>query len=162
MKALRRLFYTLVAVACLQIAYYYPQMPAVVASHFDGLGAPNGWSGRAGFFGLYAAILLMLVGIFIYLPAWSEKRANFGLKLPHREHWLAPQQIEQTRAFFRRQMLIIGLAHLLLAIFSMQLVILANFKQAPRLDQSIAWALGIYFLFLVTWLIHFFRHFQRR
>jgi len=42
MNALRRLFYGLIALAAVQTLYYYPQMPEVVASHFDGRGAPNG------------------------------------------------------------------------------------------------------------------------
>ena len=54
-------FYPLTGVAVLQVVYYYPQLPAVVASHFDGHGAANGWSGKEFFFGLYLVILLLLV-----------------------------------------------------------------------------------------------------
>lgn len=161
MSVLKLIFFGLIGLAMLQIAFYYPRMPDVVASHFDGLGTPNGWSGRLGFFGLYAAILLLLTGVFIYLPGWSEKRTSFGMRIPNREFWLEPEQIESTRLFFRRQMLIIGVAHLGLAIFTMQLAIVANFDQTPRLHHSIAWALGIYFLFLSGWLIHFFLHFRK-
>ena len=46
MNALRRLFYGLIALAAVQVIYYYPQIPQVVASHFDGRGARNGWSSR--------------------------------------------------------------------------------------------------------------------
>lgn len=158
---LRRTFLTLVALAVVQIIYYYPQMPEVVASHFDGLGAPNDWSSKNGFFALYAAILLMLVGIFIFVPGWSEKRAKFGMKLPHRDYWLAPERLEQTRAFFRRQMMIMGVVHLCLAMYAIQLAILANFDQQPRLHPSIGWALVFYFVFLIAWLIHFYLHFRK-
>lgn len=161
MNYLKRIFFALVALAILQIVYYYPQMPDVVASHFDGLGTPNDWSGRNGFFGIYLAMLMLLVLVFIYVPGWSEKRAKFGMKIPNREYWLDPERLEQTREFFRRQMLVMGVVHLGLAIFTVQLVIQANFDQAPRLDQSIAWALGIYFLILIGWLIHFFLHFRK-
>jgi hypothetical protein len=136
-------------------------MPEVVASHFDGLGAPNDWSSKNGFFGLYAAILLMLVGIFIFVPGWSEKRASFGMKIPNREHWLAPEQIETTKLFFRRQMMIMGVVHLCLAIYAIQLAILANFDQQPRLHPSIGWALALYFVFLIGWLVHFYMHFRK-
>jgi len=97
---LRRIFYILVAVAVIQVIYYYPKMPEVMASHFDCLGAPNDWSGRGFFFGLYLAIVLMLVIVFEYVPQWSEKRSKFGMKIPHPEYWLAPERIDQTRAFF--------------------------------------------------------------
>lgn len=158
---LKRIFFALIALAIVQIAIYYPQMPDVVASHFDGLGEPNDWSGRNGFFGLYIAILTLLVLVFIYAPGWSVKRARFGMKIPNREYWLAPEQLDQTREFFRRQMLVMGVVHLSLAIFAVQLVIQANFDQAPRLHHSIAWALGLYFVILLGWLIHFFLHFRK-
>ena len=82
------------------------------------------------------------------------------MKIPNRDYWLAPQRIEQTRAFFRRQMMLMGIVHLLLAIFTIQLVILANFEPEPRLHPSIFWALLAYFVFLAAWLIHFYRYFR--
>ncbi len=156
-----RIFFALVALAIIQVAYYYPQMPDTLASHFDGLGAPNAWASREGFFVLYAVILLMLVVVFVFVPGWSEKRASFGMKIPHRDHWLAAKRIEATRQFFRRQMILMGIVHLSLAIYVMQLAILANFEQQPRLHGSIYWALGLYFVFLIAWLIHFFLHFRK-
>ena len=161
MAWLKYIFFALIALATTQIAYYYPLMPAVLASHFNGLGAANGWSSRNGFFSLYSAMLALLVFVFIYLPGWSEKRASFGMKIPNREYWLAPERLDQTRKFFRRQMLIMGVLHLSLAIFTVQLVIVANFDQVPLLHQSIAWALGFYFVILIGWLIHFFLYFRK-
>lgn len=161
MTWLKRFFFALITLAATQIAYYYPLMPEVVASHFNGLGAANGWSSRNGFFSLYSVMLALLVFVFIYIPRWSEKRASFGMKIPNREYWLAPERLEQTRKFFRRQMLIMGVIHLSLAIFSVQLVIMANFDQVPLLHQSIAWALSLYFVILIGWLIHFFLYFRK-
>lgn len=159
MAWLNRIFYALVAIAVIQSIYYYPRMPETVASHFDGLGAANDWSGRNGFFGLYLIMVLMLVAVFKWVPRWSERRAQFGMKIPNPEYWLAPDRIEQTRLFFRRQMTLMGIAHLLLAIYTVQLVINANFDQAPRLHSGIL-ALALYFLLMIGWLIHFYRHFR--
>lgn len=158
---LRRTFLALVALAIVQIIYYYPQMPEVVASHFDGLGIPNDWSSKNGFFGLYAAILAMLVGIFVFVPGWSENNRRFGMKIPHRDYWLAPERLTQTRAFFRRQMMIMGVVHVSLAIYAIQLAILANFAGQPRLHPSIGWALTLYFAILIVWLVHFYLHFRK-
>ena len=157
----KRIFFALIALAIIQIAYYYPQMPDVVASHFDGLGAANDWSGKNGFFELYAAMLALLILVFIYAPKWSEKRARFGMKIPNREYWLAAERLEQTKQFFRRQMLVMGVVHISLAIFTVQLAIQANLQQAPRLHHSIAWALGLYFVILIAWLIYFFLRFRK-
>lgn len=156
----RRIFYALVALALIQVIYYYPQMPEVVASHFDGLGAPNDWASKQGFFGLYLAIILMLVAVFELVPRWSGNSGRFGRKIPNRDYWLAPERVEQTKAFFRRQMFIMGIVHLLLAIYTIQLALLANLDQQPRLHSSIGWALALYFIFLGAWLIHFHLHFR--
>lgn len=156
-----RIFFILVAIAILQTAYYYPQMPAVVASHWNGLGEPNAWSGRNGFFGLYLGIVIMLVGIFLFMPNWSLRHKRMGMKIPNPEYWLAPERIDQTRKFFKRQMIIMGVVHLTLAICVMQLAIQANFTPSSSLHGSIFWVLGAYFIFLLGWLIHFFMHFGK-
>lgn len=161
MSWLRRIFYILVASAVIQVIYYYPKMPAVMASHFDGLGAPNDWSSRGFFFGIYLGIVLLLVIVFEFVPQWSEKRSSFGMKIPRPDYWLAPERIEQTRAFFRSQMYLMGIAHILLSVYTVQLAILANFDAQPRLHSSIFWALLIYFVFLSGWLLHFFLHFRK-
>jgi len=161
MSWLRRIFYLLVASAVIQTIYYYPKMPEVMASHFDGLGAPNDWSSRGFFFGIYLGIVLLVVIVFEFVPQWSEKRSRFGIKIPHHDYWLAPGKIEQTRAFFRSQMYLMGIAHMLLTICAIQLAILANFDVQPRLNSGIFWLLVVYFVFLSGWSLHFFLHFRK-
>ncbi len=161
MNWLRGIFIALTALAIAQILFYYPQIPDVVASHFDGSGTPNDWAGKTGFFVLYGIILVLLVIIFLYVPIWSEKHRKFGMNLPNRDYWLAPGQRAQTLSFFKRQMMIMGIVHLALALFTIQLVIDANFDSSPVLDGSIFMVLLIYFVFLVAWLIHFFLRFRK-
>ena len=83
------------------------------------------------------------------------------MKIPNREYWLAPERKAETWAFFRRQMMLMGNLHLLLAIFAIQLAILANFAPQPRMHPSIGWALAIYFIAFTAWLIYFFWHFKK-
>ena len=59
-------------------------------------------------------------------------------------------------------MYLMGIAHLLLTIYAVQLAILANLAAEPRLHSSVRWALTIYFAVLCGWLLHFFLHFLRR
>jgi len=161
MNIYRYLFYALVAVALLQSIFYYPQLPPVVASHFDGAGAANGWSSRNVFFAIYLTMVVMLIGIFIYLPRWSGRRGKLRMNIPNQDYWLAPQRQQQTMEFFQRQMMILGIAHLLLAIYTVQLAILANLQQESGLHSSMWWALGSYFVFLTLWLINLFLHFRK-
>jgi hypothetical protein len=83
------------------------------------------------------------------------------LNIPNRDYWLAPQRREQTMEFLRRQMMALGIVHLLLAVFTVQLAILANLQQESRLHGSMWWALGSYFLFVSLWLIHLVLHFRK-
>ena len=160
MRWLRRTFYALVAVALLQTVIYYPQMPAVMASHWDGLGAADAWSSRTGFFAVYLAIVAMVVLVFEFAPRYGVS-GDRRMKIPHADYWLAPERIEQTRAFFRAQMMLMGVVHLALATFVAQLAIQANFADEPRLHASVFWALAIYFVFVIAWLLYFFLHFRR-
>ncbi|MDJ0777353.1 MAG: DUF1648 domain-containing protein [Gammaproteobacteria bacterium] len=155
----RRTFYTLAALALLQTWVYYPQMPPVMASHWDGLGAADAWSGRTAFFAGYLAIVAMVILVFEFVPRFGLRGKR--MKIPHAEYWLAPERIAHTRTFFRRQMVLMGIVHLALAVFVMQLAILANFATEPRLHGSIFWALAIYLLLVIAWLLHFYLYFRR-
>jgi uncharacterized membrane protein len=67
-----------VAVAAAFSVWAYPQLPAVVATHFDLRGTPNGWSSR-----LVAAVLVPALGIvvalvFTALPHIDPRRANYA------------------------------------------------------------------------------------
>ncbi len=160
MRWSRRIFYSLVALALLQTGVYYPQMPAVMASHWDGLGVPDAWSSRGGFFAVYLVIVGLVVLVFDLSSRYGV-RGDRRMKIPHADYWLAPERITQTKAFFCRQMLLLGIAHLALAIYVMQLAILANFSAEPRLHPSIFWARTLYFLLVIGWLAYFFLHFRR-
>lgn len=161
MTGYRYLFYGLIALAAVQVVYYYPQLPDLVASHFDGRGNANGWSSREGFFGLYIVMIVLLAGIFLLLPKRPLARRRFGLRIPHRDYWLAPSRREQTHAFLRKQMLIMGVAHLLLVIVTIELAIRANLGQEIRMHGSIYWVLGLYFVFVGGWLLRIFAHFRK-
>jgi len=157
----RYLFTGLIVLALAQVFYYYPQLPQVVASHFDGAGVANGWSSRDVFIGIYLAMIALLILVFVVVPRWAVRRGSFALKIPHRDYWLAPQRIAQTRAFFFRYMMAMGVLHLLLTIFVMQLAILANLRQDASLDAGMYWALGLYFAVISAALLYFFMHFRK-
>lgn len=77
---MRKLFPGLlvVAVAAGFSLWAYPQLPPVVATHFDLQGDPNGWSSR-----LLAAVLVPALGIvvavvFTALPHIDPRRANYA------------------------------------------------------------------------------------
>ena len=161
MKVLQTIFTVLICAVIVQIIYYYPRVPDIIASHFDSLGAPNGWSSKAVFFGIYIAVVLLTVLIFVVLPRFSITSRVNGLKIPNREYWLEPDRRGETIQFYRTHFLSFGIANVLLALVVIQLVIQANFKEEPRLDFLIVRVLGLFFVFVIYWLFRFFFRFKR-
>ena len=162
MKKLQFIFSALICVAIVQSIYYFPHLPEVMASHFDGLGDPNGWSSKAVFFGIYAGVLVLTIIIFAVIPNKFLHRSKTWLNLPDKEYWLAPERKHQTVAFIRSHLMYFGVVNVLLAIYVVQLVILANFNEQPRLSHTVVWALMIYFAYVAIWLIRFFIRFRRK
>ena len=64
----RNVFFVVVLVALARCSYFYPLLPARVASHFDISGVPNGWMTKPLFFELYAAGVALGI-VVVFLPA---------------------------------------------------------------------------------------------
>ncbi len=79
------------------------QLPAVVASHFDAAGVPNGWSSRGFYAVLLAAIgVLLPLGIVGLVNAITERGPHL-LNIPARDYWRRPEHgpeaIRRVRAY---------------------------------------------------------------
>lgn len=155
----RYLIWLLVLLALAQIIWYYPRLAETMASHFDGAGRPNGWSGKGFFFGLYLVIVAFLASLFLGLGRLIGRRPE--IRLPHREYWLAPERREHTIAFLNRSLLWMGAVSLALAVVVTQLAILANFEHPPRMSAQIYWVLLAYFIYLAAWLVRLFARFRK-
>lgn len=154
------LIWTLVLFALAQTLFYLPQLPDIMATHFDGAGRPNGWASKTAFFALYLAFVAML--LLIFLGGGRLFMLRRDMRIPNREYWLAPERKEETIAFFRRRMLWMGVASIALAVIVTQLVIEANFLDPPRMSANIYWVLLGYFLYVALWLASLFLRFRRR
>jgi uncharacterized membrane protein len=148
----------LVLVALAQSLWFFPQLPDIVASHFDGAGRPNGWSGKGFFFAFYLLIVCAVASIF--LIAGSSVRPRSRLRIPNLEYWLAPERSEETISFLRRNLLSAGAASLALAVVVMQFAIQANFEDPPRISAAVYWALLAYFLYVGVWLVRLYLRFR--
>jgi len=156
----RLVLLALVLLAAIQIFHYYPRLPDVVASHFDGAGAPNGWSTRTLFFAIEAGAVA-LAGLLALGAPWLLRVAPRWVNLPHKAHWLGPGRRAATQAYFDAAFAWFGCALVALLIGVMQLAIRANLGGPPRLNASVMWALLAGFAgFMVVWLVAFLRRFR--
>jgi uncharacterized membrane protein len=156
-----RVFLFLVVICILQMLYYAPLIPEHMASHFDGAGAPNGWSSKMVFFGLYLGILGLLFLSFRVLPRLISRFPESMINLPNKEYWLAAERKDETFLRIRERLLFMGNGVVIFLIATFQLVFLANLTKDRRMNAEVLVALLVLFLlFTFFWTIRFIRLFR--
>jgi hypothetical protein len=157
-----RLFAFLVGCAAVFVWVTSAQLPLLVASHFDGAGAANGFMPRGGYRGLMLTLLVGLPSLLTALTWWSLGASSARINLPNKDYWLAPERRTATIAYLRTCLLWFGVLLLAFLCYVHWLVVLANGQQPPRLDN--AWFIGglvSFFAALLVWLKMFFGRFRR-
>jgi hypothetical protein len=145
----------------LQSLAYYPQLPPVVASHFDAAGTPNGWQSKAMFFGIYWGVSLLMTLAFYALPVLLRRLPVAVINLPHRDYWLAPERRQESLASLAVYMHWFGNAMIGLLLVTFELAIEANLRR-QNLPPDAMWALLAGFLiFTGAWLVRLYRRFAR-
>lgn len=127
-------------------------LPPVVASHFDGAGAANGFMTREFYTWFMLAFVVGMPLLLVYLPAFALASPHARINLPNREYWLAPQRRQATVAFLCQHLARFGTLLLLLLCYLHWLVIQANAQVPPQLSST--WLVGGLVGFLisgVTW-----------
>ena len=159
MSTPKAVFVGLIVVAVAQTVFYYPQLPATVASHFDGAGHPNGWSSKAVFFGVMFGMMAMMGLVFLGIPKAISHAPDSIISLPYRDYWLAKDRRDETMGFITRQLSWFGVATLLLIVATIQFTIDANLRHHPELPTKFMWAFWTYMGFSTVWTVHFVGHF---
>lgn len=158
-----RLFAFLVGCAAVFVWVTSGQLPLLVASHFDGAGEANGFMPQRAYLALMLTLLVGLPSLLMALTWWSLGASRARINLPNRDYWLAPERRAATVAYLRTCLLWFGVLLLVFLCYVHWLVVLANGRQPPRLDN--AWFVGGLVSFLaamLVWLKAFFGHFRRR
>lgn len=156
------LFLLMVLFAILQCARVYPQLPDVMASHFNAHGTPNDWQPKPAFFILIGVVILVsAIPAFLVprrLPSMSPDKMN----LPNKSYWLAPERREETWRFFRVQMAWWGCALLFILLYAMFQAINANLPSVGHFNSAgMLYVLVAFLLFSVAWVVHLIRHFSK-
>lgn len=154
MKISGILFIALLLLMALQCFYYYPQMPATMASHFDGAGQPNGWSSRQLFMVFYFGAVALMVAIFWLMPLALPKIPLRWLNYPNKSYWFAPERREATYTFMKSQFLWFGNLNLALILLVMQMAFAANLDAQPRLAGTIIPVMVVYMLASLAWAVN--------
>ena len=152
----------LLILAAGQTIYYYGQLPATMASHFDGAGQANDWQSKMAFFGIYWLVVALNVGMFVLLGVFLPRIPAQYINLPHKDYWLAPERREASFLDLARQMEWFAVGSLVLLLVIIQMVITTNLNNSAVLPSVPTWiTLGAYFVFIAVWMLVVLRRFKK-
>src|SRR5467141_445300 len=115
---LPKLVFAVLAVgAAIYFSTYYAQLPDVVASHFNGREVPNGWQTKPAFFGLFAAVSVLIAFIGFGIPRIIASVPPQLINLPNKQYWLAAEHLAETMAFLKAYFALFGCAAFLIGGF---------------------------------------------
>ena len=120
----RLIFVLLVLLAAVYFSYYYPQLPEVVASHFNGQGAANGWQTKPAFFTVLISVSVLAAVVGFGVPSIIAALPPELINLPNKNYWLAPERATETMSYLKTHFAWLGCA--------LYLVILVTFDYAVQ------------------------------
>jgi uncharacterized membrane protein len=139
--------FILLAVLCLlslgQAVWYYPQLPGLVASHFNAAGQADGWMPRAHFLKIEILLSLGVTAGFAVLALVVAGVPDALVNLPHRSYWLTPARREETRRCLSGMVLSSGCGALAFLLFLHQRVLHANLDGTHQLTPSFGVVLAV-------------------
>ena len=157
-----KLFIFLVFLSVLHMAYYYPQLPESLASHFDVSGKADNWSGKDVFFLVYAGIVALMALLFLGTRFLMPKLPGTLVSLPNKEYWLAPERKEETYSYLSTQLTWFGCASLAFLIGCMHLCIEANVTGVNNIAPGIWLLTAAYLIFTLFWIVRFVSRFMKK
>lgn len=167
MKSCRLLTLTVLAFLWAAFASYVwftaEQLPERVATHFGTSGAADAWMLREGYVRFTLVMGFALPAFILGVFALIRRSAGWGLNIPHKDYWLAPERREQTFAFIQRQGAF--LAGLLIIFFAAlhHSILAANMRTPAALSVADAgWLGGGFLAGMIVWTAVFLARFFRK
>jgi uncharacterized membrane protein len=156
------LFVLLTVYAAVHFSSYYPQLPDVVASHFNARGIANGWQTKSAFFGMFVGVSVLAAVVGFAIPRMISVMPVELVNLPNKHYWLAPEHLAKTMEFMKIYFAWFGCALFLIILLTFDYAIQSNLHPQNRPDPSRMWyILAGFLLFTVVWIARMFSRFGR-
>lgn len=156
------IFVLLVLYAAVHFSYYYPQLPGVVASHFNGRGVANGWQSKSAFFGVFVGVSVLAVLIGFAIPRMIAAFPVQMINLPNKRYWLAPEHRAETLEFMNGYFAWFACGIYLVMILTFDYAVQQNLHPENPPDPARMWyALAGFLLFTTVWTIRMLAKFLR-
>jgi len=159
--SLPKLAFLLLAVyAAVHFSADYQQLPEVVASHFNGRGAANGWQTKSAFYTVLVGVSVLAAVVGFGIPAIIAALPPQYINLPNKRYWLAPERAAETRGFLTSHFAWFGCALFLLVIVTFDYAIQCNLQPGnPPSPTRLFLALGGFLLFAILSTARLFQRF---
>jgi uncharacterized membrane protein len=144
-----------------QAAWYYPQLPGLVATHFALSGQADGWMPRAYFLQSQVVFTLCFTTFFAVLAFAAPLLPDSLIRLPNKEYWLDPRQRGETRRQITNMILSSGCGGLGFLFFFRQRVHRANLDGFHHLTPSFGVVLITALVLIAGPLVPPLRHFWK-
>jgi uncharacterized membrane protein len=156
------IFVLLVLYAAVHFSYYYPQLPGVVASHFNGRGVANGWQSKSAFFGVFVGVSVLAVVMGFAVPRIIAVVPAQLINLPNKRYWLSPEHLAETTEFFTGYFAWFACGLYLVMILTFDYAVQQNLHPESPPDPARMWyALAGFLLFTTVWTIRMLAKFLR-
>ena len=156
------IFVVLTLYAAVHFSSLYPQLPGVVASHFNGRGAPNGWQTKEAFFGIFVAISVLAAVIGFGMPKMIQAMPAQLVNLLNKRYWLSPEHLAETAEFLNSSFAWFACGNFLIMVFVFDYAIENNLHpEHPPSPARMWYILAGFLLFTVVWTIRMLAKFRR-
>ena len=82
------------------LALAWPMLPQRIATHFNAVGYPNGWSSPGALLS-QLGVQLGLMTVLMLAAGWVDRLPDQLVNLPNKDYWLAPERRAATYAALR-------------------------------------------------------------
>lgn len=124
----------------------WPELPPIMASHFDARGVPNGFQTRAAFMGIIFGVQAVMIVSFGVVAALMHRIPPRLINMPHRDYWLADDRVHEAIAILSTWTAWFGTGTFALTFGVFELALQANLTRTA-LDSTLMWLLlGGYFV----------------
>ena len=157
----RLVYFVLLLLGLLSWARVYSDLPALMASHFDFSGAPNGWMSKQAFLALMFVVSASSAVVAFFAPRQIAAKSPDRLNLPNKSYWLAPERSADTFRYITTQFAWFGCGILFVLLYGANQALNANLPGGHFDSTSMLNVIIAFVLLTVLWTFLLIRHFSR-
>ena len=156
------MFAAIVIAPTLYVYLTSAQLPDPVASHFALDGRANNRMSRDAYQAFMTGVTLLIPLLLVVFQVWLPRHYPRFLSIPHRNYWLAPEHRQQMLDYLERHTLIFGSAPALLFAGMHWMILDANSRMPPQMNNSLLLAIaGLFAAWVIAAAIALSLHFRR-